>query len=121
MKNNLLICLLLSVLSGCATTNAHFTNHISSPTQQDEEYLSNNFVLVEKDGEVVMNRHFFVYIPLSGYYQFNDETAVEKILRKYDGDLVTNLTIEKKLLFLLYYNRYYVVAKGDVWRRKRAL
>lgn len=110
--------LLATVLAGCATSNARFTNRVSVPTSQDREYLKSNFRLVTPKAGVTLNRHFFGYVPLSGYYEFNDEAAINELLYQYDGDLATDVHIEKKLLFLLYYNRYYVVVTGDVWRRK---
>ena len=112
-----LICVV--ALAGCANRHAIFTNRIVSPVGVDREYIKNNFELIEQNAEVVLNRHLLVYIPLSGYYSFDDVTVTNELLYKYQADLVTDLRIEKKILFLLYYNRYYVVAKGKVWRRKR--
>ena len=110
--------LLLPFLAGCATGYGKFTNRISTPTSQDLGYLKSDFRLIAPKAETTLNRHFFGYIPVSGYYPFDDVTAIHELLRQYDGDLATDVHIEKKLLFLLYYNRYYVVVTGDVWKRK---
>lgn len=108
------------VLTNCASQGpkARFTNVISVATENDNLYLDNNFTLIASDVEITLNRHFLVYIPLTGWYTFDDETAANELLFTYGADLVTNLKVEKKFLFLLYYNRYYVVASGNVWRRK---
>ncbi len=107
------------LLSGCAMRQNHITHRVVSPEFVDQEYLNRNFVLVAKDAEIVLNRHFFIHIPLNGYYTFNESTAVEELLHRYGGDLVTDVTIESKFLFLLYYNRYYLIASGNVWKRKK--
>ncbi len=106
-------------LAGCATTDVKFTNQIAVPTAQDLRYLNSNFELIKQGAETTLDRHFFMYVPLSGFYEFNDKTVITELLDEYDGDLVTNLRIDRKFLFTLYYNRYYVVAKGDIWKKKR--
>ncbi|MDH5256744.1 MAG: hypothetical protein OEX07_02010 [Gammaproteobacteria bacterium] len=121
INKTIITLLLLStfVLAGCATRQPIFTNRVVSTVGVDWDYINNNFELVDENAEVVLNRHFLVYLPLSGYYSFNDETISNELLYKYQGDLITNLRIDKKFLFLLYYNRYYVVANGKVWKRKK--
>lgn len=112
-----LLCIVL--LAGCANKSTRFTNLIPSPTIEDQDYLKANFDLVRKNAETSLNRHFILYVPVSGWYDFDDKVATDELLNKYDGDVVTNLSIEKKYLILVYYNRYYVVVTGDVWRKKR--
>lgn len=127
---HILVLLVLILSGGCATQQTRidlstkkkpleFTNVIASPTKADEQYLKKHFELVRKDAEITLNRHFFAYIPLNGFYAFSDVTVVDRLLNNYDGDLVTDLDIEKNLDLLLLYNRYYVYAKGDIWRRIR--
>lgn len=117
------VLIFIFLLSGCATNayQARFTNQQFDPDSVDRDYLEENFVLTNEKAELVLNRHFFVYIPLNAYFPFSDSYVTESLLQRFDGDVVTDLSIERKFLFLLYYNRYYVVATGDVWKRKERL
>lgn len=125
-KTNLKIATIVLILAtliftaSCANQNIRFTNRLSSLTQSDNSYLKNNYEMVQRDAEITLNRHFFLYIPVNGWYNFTDEKATDELLLKYNADLVTDLKIDRKLLILLYYNRYYVVASGNIWRRKSA-
>ena len=117
-RTTAVLALLCALLAGCASKPVRFTNVTEALTASDQEYLKANFDLVYSGAEITLSRHFLMMYPLSGYYQFNDETITNELLNKYKGDIVSNLQINKKLIFLLYYNRYYIVATGDVWRKK---
>jgi len=118
MVNRLVVCVIAILMLGGCASHTKLTNVADKGKSYDQTYLNNNFELIAENAEVDLGRAFFYILPIGDLNSLDDAYVVSELLEKYEGDLVTDVSIESKFGTLLYVSVYYVYATGNVWKRK---
>lgn len=113
--------LLIVFISGCATPQRFYVIKEKVPTQSMQDIKSNN-ILIKKDASITVRSVIDIFIPIeTDFPLYDDEAAIQiaidKLLKKYNGDFLTNIRVKKESFFwlLIYGSHFYVTA--DVYKK----
>ena len=117
----LLLILASFTIQGCVPKYGGKTIH-TSQEQLDEAIVEKRYRLIARQAEADIGNNFFVYLPVKiGMPNTEDQIEsmlAKKLLDRHGADLLTNVKIEQKILFTLYWNTFSRHITADVWRKK---
>ena len=121
MKNKFVVLLLIYVIlfmTGCTQNNQVLyksTKHI------EHSRMKQNYYLIAENVTVEASNRFFGYVPLT-LMPFSPDDRINalslELLKKYNGDVLTDVKVETGWLVTLYYNTYTYYLTANVWQRK---
>lgn len=120
MLNRLLIIILMIFCVSACTSNPNYSLYKThSPINYVE--LNNSHRMIQRGVEADISNWFFLYLPAK--LEVGTDTVIadklsDRILKKYNGDILTNVEIKKDTLITLYWNYYSYSMTADVWSRK---
>ena len=88
----------------------------------DMSALKENYTLVAKSQKASVGNYWVFYLPvmLQMPTEENDieHKLADKLLQRFDADLLTNIKIESSYLVTLYWNQFRRHITADVWKKK---
>jgi hypothetical protein len=109
-------------LSGCSTS--FLTPTVKSNVKVDQNVLEQKYRLMNHRATASLSNHYIAYLPVSVSLG-NNEDAVDALsnilLRKYRGDLLTDVVVKNKIFISFYWNIFTYEIEAEVWRKKDAL
>lgn len=96
------VLLLVLLLSACTTFNGNYAAISTQPVSLYD--LSSQNRVVARNADTVVSRHVAVIIPFAKAPTL--ASAIDKLLKEYDGDYIKNAKIERKSFQLMWAYHY---------------
>jgi hypothetical protein len=91
----------------------------------DVEALKKDYILVGSQQSATVGNYFIGYIPvklgLSSEEGDTENRLMQDLLKRFDADLLTNVSIKKNYIFTIYWNQWTREIVADVWKKKGKL
>lgn len=88
----------------------------------DVEALKKDYILVGSQQTATVGNYFIFYIPvklgLSSEEGDTENRLMQDLLKRFDADLLTNVTFKKNYLITAYWNQWTREIVADVWKKR---
>ena len=88
----------------------------------DKALLEKNYTLVAQKQKADIGNFWILYVPINLQMPSEEaeieHTLANKLLQRFDADLLTNVKFESSWLVTLYWNQFKRHITADVWKKK---
>ena len=88
----------------------------------DVDGLNKDYQLVGSQQSATVGNYFFLYIPvklgLSSEEGDTENRLMQDLLKRFDGDLLTNIKFRSSYLITAYWNQWTREIVADVWKKR---